>query len=93
MQDFNEYSKQNENSNENINQTNLFNLVNSIASKYNGKNQNELLRAIYNEAKKGKQRGSLTNQDIDNFANMLSPFLDEQKRSMLYKLTKELKNI
>ena len=93
MQDFNEYSKQNDNSNDNKEQTNLFNLVNSIASKYNGKNQNELLVAIYNEAKKGKQKGTLTNQDIDNFANMLSPFLDEQKRSMLYKLTKELKNI
>ncbi|MBR5192558.1 MAG: hypothetical protein IKW33_04025 [Clostridia bacterium] len=93
MQDFNEYSKQNENSNQTEEQTNLFNLVNSIASKYNGKNQNELLVAIYNEAKKGKKAGTLTNQDIDNFASMLSPFLDSQKRTMLNKLVKELKNI
>lgn len=93
MQDFNEYSKQNENSNQTEEQTNLFNLVNSIASKYNGKNQNELLVAIYNEAKKGKKAGTLTNNDIDNFATMLSPFLDSQKRAMLNKLVKELKNI
>ena len=49
--------------------------------------------AIYKEAKRGKQAGTLTNADIDNFANMLSPFLDDKKRSMLNKIVGELKKI
>ncbi len=89
MEDFNDYVK---NGGEPIDK-NLFDLVNSLASKYDGKNQNELLMAIYKEAKRGKQAGTLTNADIDNFANMLSPFLDDKKRSMLNKIVGELKKI
>ncbi len=89
MEDFNDYVK---NGGEPIDK-NLFDLVNSLASKYDGKNQNELLMAIYKEAKRGKQAGTLTNADIDNFANMLSPFLDDKKRSMLNKIVGELKRI
>ena len=89
MQDFNDYIK---NGGE-MPDKNLFDLVNSIASKYDGKNQNELLMAIYKEAKRGKQAGTLTDADIDNFAGMLSPFLDDKKRSMLNKIISELKRI
>ncbi len=89
MQDFNEYSK----SQESVAPTDLLNLVTSLAKKYDGKSQNELLMAIYQEAKKGKQNGTLTNEQIDNFANMLWPFLDDKKRSMLKKLVAELKKI
>lgn len=91
MQDFNDYVK---NSNQNNQaQPNLLNLVMNLASKYDGKNTNELIKAIYNEAKKGKQNGTLTNRDIDNFSAMLSPLLDDKKRKMLIKITEELKKI
>ncbi len=90
MQDFNDYARE---SGENQTPQDLLNLVTKLAQKYDGKSQNELLMAIYQEAKKGKQNGTLTNAQIDNFANMLSPFLDDKKRSMLKKIVAELKKI
>ncbi len=100
MQDFNDYVKNGggksgekpQNTNENSQQS-IINLVSKLASKYDGKNTNELIMAIYSEAKKGKQNGTLTNKDIDNFASMLAPMLDDKKRKMLYKITEELKRI
>ena len=72
---------------------NLYNLVQSLANKFDGKSQTELIKAIYDEAKKGKQNGTLSNADIDNFVSMLSPLLDSQKRKMLLKIASELKKI
>ena len=94
MQDFNDFIKNSEGntSKENID-PNIFNLVNSLASKFDGKSQNELMKAIYEQAKRGKQNGTLTNKDIDNFANMLSPLIDTQKRKMLERIVAELKKI
>lgn len=92
MQDFNEYVK-NANSSQDQPPQNLLNLVMNLAGKYDGKNTNDLIKAIYIEAKKGKQNGTLTNRDIDNFSAMLSPLLDDKKRKMLLKITEELKKI
>jgi hypothetical protein len=72
---------------------NLYNLVASLAGKFDGKNQSELIRAIYDEAKRGKKNGTLSNQEIDNFVFMLSPLLDDKKRKMLVKIAEELKRI
>ena len=96
MQDFNDYVKNSKNFNgADVDKMdkNLLNMVSSLANKFDGKSQNELLTAIYEQAKAGKQRGTLTNADIDNFANMLSPVLDVQKRKMLEKIVRELKKI
>ncbi len=95
MQDFNEYVSNNRNNTkkpEGMDQ-NIFNMVSSLASKFDGKSQNELIMAIYNEAKKGKRQGTLTNADIDNFASMLLPMLDKEKAKMLKKIVQELKKI
>ena len=97
MQDFNDYVKncgENDCSNDsNGFDGNIMNMVSSLASRFDGKSQNELLMAIYDEAKKGKSRGTLTNADIDAFSNMLSPMLDESKRKILRKIVTELKKI
>ncbi len=97
MEDFNKFVEENADkqnfTEENYPDKNLFNLINSIASKYNGKSQNDLLIAIYKEAEKGKRAGTLTNREIDSFASMLSPMLDDKKRKILYKLVDELKKI
>ena len=93
MEDFNSYAK---NSNKNAKSDldpNLINLLNSRAGKYDGKSQNELMMAIFEQAKKGKRAGTLTNKEIDDFAKMLSPFLDDSKRKMLNKIVNELKKI
>ena len=92
MQDFNEYVNDCSKA-KGEGSGNLFNLVNSLAGQFDGKSQNDLMRAIYEEAKKGKERGTLTNADIDNFACSLAPFLDEKKKKMLYKVVAELKKI
>jgi len=81
------------NANDKGGEKNLFNLVGALASKYDGKNQNELLIAIYQEAKKGKKNGTLTNADLDNFAGLIQPFLDAKQKNMLNKVVSELKKI
>ena len=95
--DFNEYVKSNAYSGKNANggqvDKNLFDLVNSLATRFDGKNQSELLMAIYEEAKKGKSQGTLTNAEIDNFSMMISPMLDDKQRKVLNKIVKELKKI
>ena len=95
MQDFNEYVKnsteQKEQSNDS--KSNLTKLVTSLANKFDGKNTSELIKAIYQEAKRGKKNGTLSNADLDNFATVLSPMLDDKKKKMLNKIVAELKKI
>ena len=97
MQDFNDYVKNGGGATSGINSDgvdpNILNMVTSLANRFDGKSQNELLMAIYEEAKKGKRQGTLSNADIDNFAKMLSPMLDDKKRKMLNKVVHELKKI
>lgn len=95
MQDFNEYVKKGkrEEATGGNESGNIFNLVNSLANKFDGKSQNELMRAVYEEAKRGKRNGTLKNSDIDNFASMLAPLLDEKKKKTLGKIVDELKKI
>ncbi|MBQ9514252.1 MAG: hypothetical protein IJR66_04675 [Clostridia bacterium] len=101
MDNFNDYVKSQknksgkENNGNNSSQTNggLFNLIGSIAQKFDGKNQNELLSAIYKEAKRGKENGTLSDADVDKFVAMLSPVLDDKKRKILYKVAEDIKKI
>ncbi len=96
MQDFNSYANNQKNKKQSdINgmDKNLYNLVSALANRFDGKSQTELIKAIYDEAKKGKQKGTLTNAEIDNFVSMLSPILDDKKKKMLNKIAEELKKI
>ena len=97
MQDFNDYvnnsSSQGDGKNNNGAYDNMMNMVKGLAGKFDGKNQNDLMRAVYEEAKKGKQNGTLKNSDLDNFATMLSPMLDANQRKMLSRVVNELKKI
>lgn len=88
MDELNQFTDENLSSNSNI-----FNIVTELSSKFDGKSQNELLSAIYKEAVKGKRKGTLKNSDIDNFAQMLLPFLDDKKAKLLNKIVIELKKI
>lgn len=71
----------------------LFKKVMELAKKFDGKSTSELLKAIYEEAEKGKKNGTLTDAEIDGFRNMLYPFLDNEKRKVLDKIVRELKKI
>ncbi|PWM70152.1 MAG: hypothetical protein DBX59_11465 [Bacillota bacterium] len=72
---------------------NLADLIGSLAGKYNGASEADLMKAIVKEAEKGKRNGTLSNADIDRFAAMLSPMLDGKKRAILKKVVEELKKI
>ena len=61
--------------------------------KFDGKNGNDLLRAVYAEAERGKKNGTLSNADLDKFAATLSPLLDEKKMALLKKVVADLKKI
>ena len=98
MEDFSEYIKNNTNIDyqeemQSPAYQNLFNMVSDLASRFDGKNQNDLMLAIYKEAKKGKENGTLKNSDIDSFVSMLSPFVDDKKKKLLRKIADELKKI
>lgn len=94
MQDFNDYVKNNKASdNDSAINGDIMKMVGSLAGKFDGKNQTELMRAVYEQAKKGKMNGTLKNSDIDNFASMLAPMLDGNQKKMLAKIVAELKKI
>ena len=92
MQDFNEFVNQNKNTKKPDGlDDNIFNMISSLSARFDGKNQTELLSAIFNEAKKGKERGTLTNKDIDNFAATIAPMLNDTQRAKLQSIVKKLK--
>lgn len=95
MQDFNSFVNNEKQKQQNFSgmDKNLYDLVGSLAGRFDGKSQQDLIKAIYEEAKKGKQNGTLTNAQIDAFVNQLSPLLDDKKRKMLIKIANELKKI
>ena len=93
MQDFNEYANNPENFNGRGTNGELFRTVSDLAKKFDGKNGNDLLRAVYAEAERGKKNGTLSNADLDKFAATLSPLLDEKKRALLKKVVADLKKI
>ena len=95
MQDFNSFVNDEKQKQQNFNDMdkNLYDLVGSLANRFDGKSQQDLIKAIYAEAKKGKQNGTLSNAQIDAFVSQLSPLLDDKKRKMLIKIANELKKI
>ena len=93
MQDFNGYANNPENFNERGMNGDLFRTVSDLAKKFDGKNGNDLLRAVYAEAERGKKNGTLSNADLDKFAATLSPLLDEKKKALLKKVVADLKKI
>ena len=64
-----------------------------LSRQYDGKSENDIMRAIYAQALEGKRNGTLTNEQIDAFASQLAPMLDGVKRKKLQKIVAELKKI
>lgn len=63
------------------------------AASFNGKSENDLLRAIYARAVEGKRNGTLTNEQIDEFYRNFSPMLDGAKRKKLRRIVEQLKSM
>ena len=63
----------------------------ALASAYEGKNADEIMKAILTEAERGRKNGTLTDADIDNFSAMLAPMLTAEQNKMLGKIVKKIK--
>lgn len=72
---------------------NTVELAKVLTKAMSGKNETQILHTIISEAERGKREGTLTNADLDNFYNALSPFLDGFKKRKLKEVIMKLKNI
>ena len=64
-----------------------------VAGAYEGRSENDMLKAIYAQAVEGKKNGTLTNEQIDAFYKQFAPMLDGVKRKKLQKIVEQLKKM
>ena len=88
MRKFNDFSPKDDNK-----EQNYMNIIRGFAQKYEGASQSELISAILAEAEKGRRNGTLSDQDIDNFAKMLRPMLNSSQQKELDNIISKIKNI
>ena len=97
MKDFKNYTPENNEKNTTSNNVNDLNgtleFAKTISKAMNGKNETQLLHTIIAEAERGKREGRLTNADLDNFYNTISPMVDGFKRKKLKEVIARLKSI
>lgn len=93
MKDFASYTGGDKNSGEQKNAADFEEQAKKLSRQYDGKSENDIMRAIYAQALEGKRNGTLTNEQIDAFASQLAPMLDGVKRKKLQKIVAELKKI
>ena len=68
-------------------------LVKRVAASMQGKSSGDIMRAVIEEAERGKRAGTLTKADLDNFYNLMAPTLDGFKRQKLKSIIARLKRI
>ena len=94
MKKFSDYAKNNQtknSQNEQIKDNQIaFELLNRVASKYEGASENQLLSAIMSEAKKAKANGTLSDKEIENFVATISPMLNKNQQKQLEKVIAEI---
>ncbi len=88
MRDFSKFQSE---PNKTSEQNNNMDLLKSLAKKYEGASENDIISAIMLEAEKGRKKGTLKDSDIDNFYNMLYPMLNASQRKKLDEVVKKLK--
>lgn len=94
LKDFNSYTPD-DNNGQNINMNavskDAMEMIKGFAKQFHGKSESEMMAAIFAEAEKNRKNGTLSDGDIDNFYNAISPMLDEGKRKKLKTVTDKLK--
>ena len=96
MKDFKSFSdgrKENNGKNSDFDNDKGVNLVKNVANSMKGKSQGDIMRAVIEEAERGKREGTLTDADLDNFYNMMAPTLDGFKRQKQKNIIARLKRI
>lgn len=94
MKDFKNYKpEENGNtkgaSNEQVEQS--VNLAAAMAKAFEGKSEGQIWQILLQQAEQGKRNGTLTNADLDNFYNAVSPMVDGFKRQKLKQIIAKLK--
>ena len=92
MNDFKSY-KPPEDGNNKTDLDSTVNLANQVMRAMNGKSEGQLWRTIIAEAERGKREGRLTNADLDNFYNSVSPMVNGAQRRKLKEVIARLKQI
>ena len=69
------------------------NMIKKVAAGMQGKSSSDIMKAVIEEAERGKRAGTLTNADLDNFYNLMAPTLDGFKRQKLKSIIARLKRI
>ena len=69
------------------------NMIKKVAAGMQGKSSGDIMRAVIEEAERGKRAGTLTNADLDSFYNLMAPTLDGFKRQKLKSIIARLKRI
>ena len=96
MKKFSEYASENKsNSTDNCSQKlgneSAFDLLKSVASRYEGASEGDLISAILKEAKKAREEGRLSDKEIENFVYTISPMLNSSQRKQLETVVKQIK--
>ena len=68
-------------------------ILRSFSEEYEGKTEREMWTEILSLAKEGRKNGTLSNEDIDSYVQMLLPLLGEDQQKKLLKISQRLKNI
>lgn len=72
------------------NKDNQMNRLKEMASYYEGKGEDQLLKDIFKNVIAQKSNGNLNNEQIKAFAKKVGPLLTAEQRQRLDKLVKEL---
>ena len=82
MQDFNDFVKNSKGKTEGM-PSDVQQTANTIARAFEGKGEADILRAIYQEADRGRKAGTLTDAELDNIYRAVAPILDGGIRKKL----------
>ena len=90
MKDFNSYEKKEEKAE---GEGDSSDLAQRLTAAFAGKGEGDILRAIYAEAEKSRKAGTLSDAELNQFYNALSPMLDGAKRKKLAFVIAKLKKM
>ena len=93
MEDFAGYSGKNRQNGQNKTVEAWMDEAKTVAGKYHGRSEGDMLKEIYSRALEGKKNGTLSNEQIDAFYRQFSPMLDAGKRKKLAKIVEQLKKM
>ena len=94
MKDFNSYLNSNEQKGRGQpNDLDAKTLLGELAGKYEGASEEEIISAIIEEAEKSRRNGTLSDADIDAFAQSVYPMLNASQQRKLQKVVKFLKRM